>query len=272
MFVSIEQSRATGLSAVPWDTGGLWRNHANPMDLARADLEGPTVFRTALLRSRSADFDRAVADLHRTVSLHRGYFEELQTESSSARGRLLSAALTFPSTEFEGALSDLKKIARLVDISELGEDSAVRLANQARQIAAAQNNLARLQKLQRERTDKLGDALALEKEIASASEAVAQALRQQEGLQSTIAQAHISFKLAEDYRPPLQARLDGEPLRLRNALVEGISAIFSTVALVSAVLLEYGLPLLFWITLLFWPGRLVWRRLHGHAPAAAVAE
>jgi hypothetical protein len=75
----------------------------------------------------------------------------------------------------------------------------------------------------------------------------------------------------EDYRAPLEAKLDGEPLRLRNALVEGVGTIFSTVGLVLGVLLEYGLPLLFWVALLFFPVRMAWRHSHRSRPSPAAA-
>jgi len=272
MFMSIEQSRANGLSAVAWDAGSMWNSRNVSMDFARSAVLDSSVARSAQLRARSSSFDRAVASLHQVVSAHHGYFDDLRTESQSGQGRPLSVALAVPPAEFDAALSDLKKIGRVIAISEVGEDSAVRLASQARHLAAAQTNLARLQKLQRERTDKLLDAVALEKEIAQANETVAEAMRQQDALQSTVAQSHISFTLLEDYRAPLQAKLDGEPLHLRNALVEGIGAIFSSVASVIAVLLEYGLPMLFWIALLFWPGRLAWRRFQRHAPGAAAGD
>jgi len=48
--------------------------------------------------------------------------------------------------------------------------------------------------------------------------------------------------------------------------MEGVSAIFSSVALVLGVLSEFGLPLLFWALILFWPLRLFWRRFR-HATA-----
>jgi hypothetical protein len=74
----------------------------------------------------------------------------------------------------------------------------------------------------------------------------------------------------EDYSAPIQVNLVGLVLQLRNSLVEGVGAIFSSVSLFLGVLLEFGLPLLFWFILLFFPIRLVWRRFR-QAPAATTA-
>src|SRR4029077_6114016 len=163
----------------------------------------------------------------------------------------LAAALAVPSDDFDAALSDLQTLGRVEAISQAGEDSAVKLATAARHLAAAQTNRSRLQKLQRERKGEPRDAVALEKDIAQASETVAEAERLQESLHSTVAQAHIRVTLVEDYRAPLQVSLAGGFLQIRNSLADGIDAIFSTVALFLSVLLSYGLPLLFWIAMFF---------------------
>jgi len=145
-------------------------------------------------------FDDSVAALHRIVSARRGYLEDLKTESRSGFGRNLSANISVPSTEFDGALSDLKTLGRTEVLSEAGEDSAVKLATASRHLVASQTNLSRLQKLQREHRGELRDAVALEKEIARAGEAADEAYRQNQGLVSTLAQAHVRLTLMEDYR------------------------------------------------------------------------
>jgi hypothetical protein len=118
-----------------------------------------------------------------------------------------------------------------------------------------------LQKLQRERKGELRDAVALEKDIAQAADSVADAERLQENLHNTLALAHIRFMLIEDYRAPLQVSLTGATLQLRNSFADGISTIFSTLALVFRIVLSYGLPVVFWLALLFWPLRYSYRRL-----------
>ena len=133
-------------------------------------------------------------------------------------------------------------------------------------------NLARLQKLQRERKGELRDAVALEKDIAQANEAATEAERQHEDLVSTVAQAHIRVALIEDYRASMEANWAGASLQLRNSVVEGVSAIFSSVSTVLGVLLEFGLPLVFWLAVLFLPSRAIWRRLRRSSAVVAEAQ
>lgn len=273
LFTGIASQKSSGLSTVGWDPESMWSSYTPmpPMALQKGGAD-PWIAHRADLRARSSSFDRSVATLHQTVSAHHGYLEDLRTESRSGYGRALAATVCVPSGEFDAALADLKTLGHVEAISEAGEDFAVKLAAAARRLSAAQTNLSRLQKLQRERKGELHDAVALEKDIAQANEAVDEADRQNQGLSSTVAQAHIRLTLLEDYEAPLQSNPAGVLLRLRNSLVEGIGSIFSSAALVLAILFEFGLPLLFWTALLFAPARLAWRRLRRYAAGVVEAQ
>jgi hypothetical protein len=203
------------------------------------------------------------------VAGHHGYLEDLRTESRTGAGRALGATISVPTEEFDGTLLDLQKLGRVESVSQAGEDSAVKLATAKRRLDATKINFARLQKLQRERKGELRDAVALEKDIAKANETVAEAERQSDGLISTVAQAHIRVALFEDYRAPLQVSVAGALLQIRNSLVEGVGAIFSSLFSVLGILFGYGMPLLFWLALLFWPVRIAWRKFR-RTPAGVV--
>lgn len=254
IYRGIEANKATGLAAIsPFGADNL----------AVSDLRSfgnDWISRTAALELRTGAFESSVKSLNQVVYTHHGNMEDLKTQSLSGYGRTLSANIAVPSSEFETTLSDLKALGRIDSIAEAGEDSAVKIAAASRRLSAAQTNLSRLQKLQRERKGELRDVVALEKDIAQASESVVEAERQNQGLVSIVAQAHIRFTLIEDYRAPLQTNFAGFILQVRNSLVEGIASIFSSTALVLGIFFEFGLPLLFWAALLFLPTRLVWRR------------
>jgi hypothetical protein len=264
IFRGIAANKATGLSAIsPFSV-----DNAAVSDLRSWGSDW--ISRSAALQVRTATFEASVKSLNHVVAAHHGYLEDLRTQSHSGYGRGLSANVSVPSSEFEAALSDLRTLGRIEAIAESGEDSAVKMAAASRHLAAAQTNLSRLQKLQRERKGELRDAVALEKDIAQANEAVVEAERQNQGLVSTVAQAHIHVTLMEDYRAPLETNLAGVFLQLRNSFVEGIGAIFTSAALVLGIFFEFGLPPLFWAALLFIPARFGWRRFR-RAPAVLPA-
>ena len=179
----IASSKSTGLAAVPWDVDSMWFTGPLDAQMLQKSVTQPWIARSADLRARSSTFDRSLAGLNQIVSTHHGYLEDLRTESRSGYGRALAATVSVPSNDFDATLADLKTLGRIEGISEAGEDFAVKLATATRRLAAAQTNLSRLQKLQREHKGELRDAVALEKDIAQANEAVdeAEAIDEPEG-------------------------------------------------------------------------------------------
>jgi len=264
IYRGIEATKATGLSAAP-DPFSTYS-----MDSDLTTWGNKWISKSASLHMHAINFDQSVEALHNIVAAHHSYLEDLRTESRPGHGRALSANVSVLSTDFDATLCDLKRLGRVDAISQAGEDSAVKLAMAKRRLAAAQTTLARLQKLQRERHGELRDAVALEKDIAQANEAVAEAERQQDGLISTVAQAHIKVTLMEDYRASMETNWAGTFLALRNSMVVGMSAIISSLSLFLGALFEYGFPILFWFAVLFVPARSMWRRFR-RAPAL-VAE
>ena len=261
MFRGIESQKATGLSAVAqWDPLSMW-SLGGAYSLNRSNPVGESwIARSAELQVHSASFEHSVSALHGIAAGHHGYLEDLRTESRTGAGRALGATISVPTEEFDSTLLDLQKLGRVESVSQAGEDSAVKLATAKRRLDATKINLARLQKLQRERKGELRDAVALEKDIAQANETVAEAERQSDGLISTVAQAHFRVALFEDYRAPLQVSVAGAFLQIRNSLVEGVGAVFSSIFSVLGILFGYGLPLVFWLVVLFWPVRIAWRK------------
>src|SRR5438876_9654161 len=128
IFNGIEQSRATGLATV-----SPFTHYSAASDLM---TWGSTwISRSADLQVRTNRFDHSVAALDRIVSVRHGYLEDLKTENRSGHGRELSASLSVPSADFDAALGDLKTLGRTEVISEVGEDSAVKLAAASRHLA-----------------------------------------------------------------------------------------------------------------------------------------
>ena len=275
IYSGIASSRSSGLSATEWDVRSMWSSGYDKLGQFSADKSFPSqpwVSRNADLRMRTDSFENSAKSLNQVAAGHQGFLESLVTESNSGRGRVLSAVVSVPATEFYPVLADLRKLGRTEAISEAGEDSAVKLENATRNLTAAQSTLSRLQNLQRERKGQLHEALEVEKEIAQADASVRDALRQREALVSTVAQAHIHVALLEDFRAPFEAHFAEASLQLRNSLVEGLGGIFQSIAFVVGIILVYGLPLLFWAALLFVPVRFAWRRFRRVPQALPVAQ
>jgi hypothetical protein len=257
LFRGIETSHATGLSATGWDARTMW---AGTGESGQYQLgSGQWISRNGDLRLHTDNFERGRSRVSEIATAHHGFLEHLATDSRTGRGRMLSATLSVPASEFDAALGDLKKLGRVEVAAEGGEDSAVKLENASRNVEATKRTLDRLQTLQRERKGQLHDALEVEKEIAQTHTSVREAIRQRDSLLSTVAQAHIQLMLLEDFRAPLEARFGGTWLEIRNSVIEGVSTTVSSIATVVGMVFEYGLPIIFWCLLLLWPGKSAWR-------------
>src|SRR5258708_5218874 len=151
MFRGIEAQRATGLSAVAgWDQRSMW-SAGGAYSLRQSGSVGESwIARSAEMRVHSASFEHSVSELHAVVAGHHGYLEDLRMESRTGAGRALAATISIPTDEFDGTLSDLKKLGRVESVSQAGEDSAVKLATAKRRLESTKMNLTRLQNFQRQ--------------------------------------------------------------------------------------------------------------------------
>jgi len=129
MFRGIAGEKATGLSAVAsWDSGSTWSSLRHQPSGTEGDKSTGWIARSADLKIRSSAFENSLASLHRIVSAHHGYLEDLRTESRTESGRALAATVSVPTEEFLNTLKDLKTLGRVEADSETGEDTAVKLA------------------------------------------------------------------------------------------------------------------------------------------------
>ena len=252
IFRGIASSRATGLAA--------WNIFPSFNDSNRGS-QNPSISRSAELQSRTTNFENSSARLYQVVAEHHGDFEDLRTESRSREGRALAAVFTVPASELDATMDELSALGRVQRISVASEDSTVKTARTKRRADGAKSNLARLQSLQREHKAGIQDALALQKEIAKATDDLAQIENEQQNLLSTVSRASVHFALIEEYKAKLDVDVSGAMLQLRNSLVEGIGAIVSTLASFLAALLEYGLPIGFWAAMLYYPVRFAWQKI-----------
>jgi len=261
MFRGIAASRATGLAA--WN---IFPSFSNSL----GDSQNPSISRSAEVQSRTTTFDSSASHLYRLVEQHRGYFDDVRTENRSGQGRALAASFTVPAMELDSTVNEIRTLGRVIQISVASEDSTVKASRTQRRVDAAKNNLERLQSLRTKTKTGIQDALALQKEIAKATEELAQVESEQQNLLSTVSRASVRFALIEEYKATLNTDIAGALFQLRNSVVEGISGILSTSTAFLAALFEYGLPVGFWCAVLFYPARLTWKKIQRFRAARAV--
>ena len=239
----------------PGDVGGLPKQ-AEPA----GKLTGPMVIRRAVLTLTTGDFDNARAEMQRLVALHRGYIGQLETASPTGAARSLKATLRVPADQLDAIVAGLKKLGRVEQESQTGEEVTQQYVDLVARLSNARNTEQRLIQVLRENTGRVSDILQVEKEIARVREEIERMEAQRKNLETQVSFATLEFRLSEEFKaqfqaPPSMAR------RLWNEFVEGCRSAFDSAFGLALFILGYGPSLLLWFAILFFPIRFAWRRL-----------
>jgi hypothetical protein len=220
----------------------------------------PLIVQTARLTLNTSEFDKARPSLDDILKRHRGYFGQLSASSPIGAPRTLEATLRLPASELESAIVDLKKLGRVESESRTGEEVTQQYVNLEARLSNARNTERRLTDLLRQRTGKLTDVLAVEKEIGRVREEIERMEAERKSLMNRVDFATLNLIVAEDYKALLRIAPDSTPTRFRNAAIDGYRSLADGIISLALVVLSYGPSLLLWGGLLFFPLRFLWRK------------
>jgi hypothetical protein len=217
------------------------------------------IARAAQLTLITTDFPHARERMEAILKSHHGYLGQLTANAPTGAGRSLDAALRVPSAELDATLSELKKLGRIENESQSGEEVTQQYVDLEARLANARNAERRLTAVLRERTGKMQDVLDVEKEITRVRGEIEQMEASRKALAGRVEFATINLKITEEYKAQLQAP-DSAGTRLGNAAVAGYRHVVDGAMSVAEFTLEYSLTLAIWMAILFWPARWVWKR------------
>jgi uncharacterized small protein (DUF1192 family) len=220
----------------------------------------PLIVQTARLSLTHSDFDKARPSLDDILKRHRGYFGQLSAASPIGAPRTLEATLRVPAGELESVIVDLKKLGRVESESRTGEEITQQYVDLEARLFNARNTERRLTDLLRQRTGKLTDVLAVEKEIGRVREEIERMEAERKSLMNRVDFATLSLTVTEDYKAQLRMAPDSTLTRFRNAAIEGYKSMIEGTIGLGLVLLSYGPSLALWGGLLFLPIRFLWRK------------
>jgi hypothetical protein len=221
----------------------------------------PMIARTAGLALVAKDFDRTRAGVEAILQSHHGYIGEMNVSGSSGSGRTLTATLRIPAQQLDSALAELKKLGRVENESQGGEEVTAHYVDLEARLKNAQHTEQRLTEILSQRTGKLQDVLKVELEIDRVRGEIEQMQAEKKELSRRVAFATLNTTVKEEY----QARLEGAPpstsSRFHNAAVEGYNTLVDGLIEIGLFLLSAGPSLLVWAVVLFFPVRWGWRKL-----------
>jgi hypothetical protein len=226
-----------------------------------ATLNGPMIVRTSQLSLIAKNFNQARARSEEILKSHGGYVSQLNVDAPENSGRTLTAVFRVPAAHLDAVLTELKKLGRVTSESQGGEEVTQQYVELEARLANARHTEQRLSDLLRDRTGKLSDVLAFEKEIDRVRGEIESMEAQRKSLAKQVDYATLNTTLSEEYGTPLQLTPPSTSMRFRNAAVEGYRALAGGIVGVLLFLLSTGPSLLVLAAILFFVGRLIWKRV-----------
>jgi hypothetical protein len=221
----------------------------------------PMIARVAGITLTTKEFDRTRASLEEILKRHGGYMGELKVNAPADAGRTLTATLRIPAQKLEAALAELKKLGRVEDESQGGEEVTQQYVDLEARLSNGIHTEQRLTEILRTRTGKLQDVLKVELEIDRVRGEIEQMQAEKKELSKRVAFATLNTTVKEEYFAKLQGTPPSTRSRFRNAAVDGYNTVVEGVIEVGLFLLSVGPSLLLWAAILFFPARWAWKKL-----------
>ena len=160
-------------------------------------------------------------------------------------------------------MAELKKLGRVEDESQGGEEVTQQYVDLQARLANGKHTEQRLTEILRTRTGKLQDVLKVELEIDRVRGEIEQMQAEKKELSKRVAFATLNATVKEEYQAKLQATPPSTGSRFRNAAVDGYNTVIEGLIGVALFLLSAGPSLLLWAAILFFPARWAWKKVRG---------
>ena len=223
-------------------------------------ISGPMIIRTAELAVTVQGFDQARGALEQVLRRHGGYVGNLQVTAPYGNPRTLAGKLRVPADQLDAVLGELKKLGRVDTEAQTGEEVTAAYVDLQARLENARNTEQRLTVVLQQRTGKLMDVLAVEKEIARVRGEIESMEAERKNMATEVAFATLDMTLTEDYKAPLETVPPSTLNRFRNSAVDGYQTMTEGVVRLLTGALFYAPSLLLWGGLCFFPARFCWRK------------
>ena len=228
----------------------------------RANLAetSPMIARRAELKLAVEKLDEAREGMDRILSQHKGYVGRLSVSAETGSARMVVASLRVPADQLDTCLAELKKLGRVTQESQAGEEVTQQHIDLAARLRNSRNTEARLNGVLQQRNGPVKEILEVEKESARVRGEIEEMEAEQQTLERRVSFATIDLKLAEEYKAQLTTPAPSVGMQLRNATVNGFRTAFESLLALVLFFAESGPTLLLWLLILAVPARLLWRR------------
>ena len=228
--------------------------------LANFAETAPIIARKAQIEVAVAKFDDARQAMDRILEEHKGYVAQLSATAENSSARTLVASLRIPADQLDACLVELKKLGRVIQESQAGEEVTQQHLDLVARLKNSRNTEQRLNGVLQQRTGPVKEILEVEKESARVRGEIEQMEAEQQTLEHRVDFATIDLKLAEEYKAQLSSPAPSVASQVRNASVNGFRNAFESLLALILFFAEAAPTLLLWLTFLSVPAWYFWRR------------
>jgi hypothetical protein len=226
----------------------------------------PLVIRTAQITLITPDFAKARTSLEDILKRHGGHIGILTIGSPADSGQSLQATLRVPSSQLDAAMAEIRNLGRVETEQQGGEEVTQQMVDLEARLANARNTEQRLADIMHRNSGKIGDVLAVEKEIDRVRGEIERMEAERKNLGDRVNFSTLDVRINEEYKAHLAVAAPSAFSRLRNSAVEGYRNVADSLTGIAMFLLTYGPAVVLWAALLFFPARFAWRRLRKSGP------
>ncbi len=222
---------------------------------------GPMIARRVALIIVVKDAASARIALDGLLAHYQGYAAQLDISTPEESARSFGASLRIPAPQLGAALADLRRLGRVQNESQSGEEVTEQHADLVARLRNARETEQRLLAIMQQRTGKVEEILQVEEQISNTRGEIERMEAEQKELEHRVDFATISLQVNEVYKAELAAPSSfSVGARMHNSFVAGLSSAGRTVLGILLFCEEYGLVLLVWLVVLGTPLWFLWRR------------
>ena len=227
----------------------------------RQESQGPLIVRTARFTIVASDFDSARAEIERAAQRMGGFIGQMEAQGAPGSQRRVTATLRIPAARLDETIAALRRLGQVVGETQDGEDVTQQSADLDTRLENARVSEKRLRDILAQRTGKLSDVLAVEREIARVRGEIEGMEAERRSLDRRVTYATVSVTLTEDRKSEVNLGPVPVSRRLRNAVVEGWTNAINSGVDVLLFIASVGPTLVLWAMILVPAAVLVRRRL-----------
>jgi uncharacterized protein DUF4349/putative zinc finger protein len=246
----LESDAERSRTAQPGTAGALVAQPAKP----------PMIARTVSLKIVATDFDVVRPAVDRILSTVGGFAGQITASGERGVSRSLIGTVRVPADRLAEAVGALKKLGQVIQESQSGEDVTEQAIDLDARLTNARNTEKRLTDVLEHRTGKVGDVLAVEREIARVREEIERFDAERQNVGRRVAYAIVTLEIVEQRKAELDLGPQSVPEQIRNAVVDGFVGALGSVLAVALVIARVAPVLLLWGIVLAWPARIIYRR------------